>query len=79
MTVRGPAVTVTGRLSRRAANRATLARQLLLDRACLPVPRALEHLVGLQAQAPDAPYVGLWSRLAGFRTCLLYTSDAADE
>ena len=54
MTVRGPAVTVTGRLSRRAANRATLARQLLLDRACLPVPRALEHLVGLQAQAPDA-------------------------
>ena len=68
MTVRGPAVTVTGRLSRRATNRATLARQLLLDRACLPVPRALEHLVGLQAQAPDAPYVGLWSRLAGFRT-----------
>ena len=46
-------------LSRRALNRATLARQLLLDRACLPVPDALEHLVGLQAQAPDAPYVGL--------------------
>lgn len=59
-------MTAPGRLSRRALGRATLARQLLLDRACLPVPRALEHLVGLQAQAPDAPYVGLWSRLAGF-------------
>jgi hypothetical protein len=59
-------VTVPDRLSRRAVGRATLARQLLLERACLPVPRALEHLVGLQAQAPDAPYVGLWSRLAGF-------------
>jgi len=59
-------VTVPERLSRRAVNRATVARQLLLGRACLPVPRALEHLVGLQAQAPDAPYVGLWSRLDGF-------------
>ena len=28
---------------------------------------ATEHLVGLQAQAPDAPYVGLWTRLAGFQ------------
>ncbi len=37
----------------------------------MPVPDALEHLVGLQAQAPDAPYVGLWSRLRGFRTSQL--------
>jgi hypothetical protein len=64
-------MTVPDLLGRRALNRATLARQLLLGRACLPVPGALEHLVGLQAQAPDAPYVGLWSRLDEFRTTAL--------
>ena len=54
-------------LSAKALNRATLARQFLLERARTTVPAALEHLAGLQAQAPDAPYVGLWTRLAGFR------------
>jgi hypothetical protein len=53
-------------LTTRALGRATLARQLLLERADRPVPDTLEHLLGLQAQAPNAPYVGLWSRLAGF-------------
>ena len=55
------------RLSPRALNRAALHRQLLLDRAPLTALQAVGHLAGLQAQAPLAPYVGLWTRLAGFR------------
>jgi hypothetical protein len=62
-------------LSVRAVNRALLARQLLLDRPRLPaagparaaqVVQTIEHLVGLQAQAPFPPYFGLHSRLDGF-------------
>ena len=54
-------------LSGRALNRATLARQLLLERAARPVLETVEHLVGMQAQVPLNPYLGLWSRLRGFR------------
>jgi hypothetical protein len=62
-------------LSTRAVNRALLARQLLLERQALPaagpertaqVVQTVEHLVGLQAQAPFPPYYGLHSRLDGF-------------
>jgi Winged helix DNA-binding domain len=53
-------------LSKRALNRALLARQLLLCRSDDTVLAALTHLVSLQAQTPNAPYLSLWSRLKGF-------------
>jgi hypothetical protein len=59
-------VTAVTTLDARALNRALLARQLLLDRHVGSAADALTHLVGLQAQEPQEPYVALWSRLAAF-------------
>jgi len=64
-------------LGQQALNRATLARQLLLERAELAPAEAVHHLVGLQSQVPHNPYTGLWSRLAGFRPASL--SDLLDR
>ena len=55
-------------LTLRQLNRATLARQLLLERATMPAIDTIRHLVGLQAQEPPDPFIGLWSRLNGFTT-----------
>jgi len=54
-------------LTTRELNRALLARQLLLERARLTIPNALERIGGIQAQYAPSMYIGLWSRLAGFQ------------
>ena len=58
---------MTDVLSERALNRATLARQHLLERAPARAIDAIKQLAGMQSQAPLAPYVGLWTRLRGLR------------
>jgi winged helix DNA-binding protein len=60
-----PIVAATA-LSLRGLNRALLARQLLLERVAWAPAAAVEHLVGMQGQEPQAPYLGLWSRLENF-------------
>ena len=54
-------------LTQRELGRATLARQLLLERKRLSPTVVIERLVGMQAQWPSAPYVGIWTRAASFR------------
>jgi hypothetical protein len=66
-------------LTRRELNRALLARQLLLDRADVPLPEALERLCGIQAQYAPSMYFGLWSRLAEFAPAALTRALEARE
>lgn len=54
-------------LTDRELNRATLARQWMLERADVAIPDAIAFLLGLQAQTSNGPYQGLWNRIAGFR------------
>ncbi|HZO71497.1 MAG TPA: winged helix DNA-binding domain-containing protein [Ktedonobacteraceae bacterium] len=47
-------------------NRSTLARQMLLERTSLPTLAAMRQLIALQAQLPNSPYIGLWTRLRSY-------------
>ena len=59
---------MTELLTRAHLNRVLLARQHLLERRAGSALEVVDHLVGLQAQNAWSPYVGLWSRVDGFRT-----------
>ena len=64
-------------LTARQLNRTVLQRQLLLERVRRPALDVVEHLVGLQAQEPQDPYLALWSRVVDFDPTEL--SDALEQ
>jgi hypothetical protein len=67
------------KLTARRLNRATLDRQLLLDRERLDVVEAVRRVVALQAQEPPSPYLALWNRVAGFDPVDLDRAFAAQD
>lgn len=67
------------RISARALNRATLARQMLLWRESLGVVEAVRRMVVMQAQDPASPYIALWNRLTDFDPAALDAAFAGYE
>src|SRR4051794_29659475 len=61
-----PSSAVADVLDQRTLNRTLLERQFLLRRVQMAVPNLIEHLVGMQAQVPNNPYVACWSRIHNF-------------
>jgi hypothetical protein len=53
-------------LTDRQLNRATFARQWMLERSDVEIPDAVAFLLGLQAQTTNGPYQALWNRINGF-------------
>ena len=53
-------------LSGKELGRATLARQLLLERGSLSATECAGRLAGMQAQEPGPPFLGMWSRVEDF-------------
>jgi hypothetical protein len=61
-------------LTKADLHRALLARQHLLQRATVPIHKAVEQVGGLQTQYSPSAYIGLWSRLEGFERDHLTTA-----
>ena len=53
-------------MTQRELNRALLARQLLLERVRLPLPRAVERMGGIQNQYAPSAYIAMWARVNDF-------------
>ncbi|MFB7717643.1 winged helix DNA-binding domain-containing protein [Nocardia sp. NPDC056100] len=58
-------------ISPRRLNRTLLTRQLLTERVTMPAAELIRHLVAVQGQEANWPFIGLWTRLADFRTAEL--------
>ncbi|MBL1078489.1 AlkZ family DNA glycosylase [Nocardia sp. 2] len=54
-------------LTVRTLNRTLLLRQHLTERVSMPAADLIRHLVAVQGQEPNWPYIGLWARLQEFR------------
>jgi hypothetical protein len=66
-------------ITARELNRATLGRQLLLERAPLSVTDGVRRVVALQAQQPASAYLALWNRLDGFDPAELDSAFAGQQ